>query len=154
MVISEFQVLKSDFFLVSNALTVYTHCWSACEYSVLFWFLVFTQCSWCQKYRHIASHWHTTQSCINQQFIRELINNSKLTIFETVFGEMSGEDCRPLSTIRCEWWNGATVFAIPCSVFDPLPAVICFGKPWRATDDAAEDTDDFLHFFFLIKNTV
>ena len=39
MVISEFQVLKSEFFLVSNALTVYTHCWSACEYSVLVWFL-------------------------------------------------------------------------------------------------------------------
>ena len=28
------------------------------------------------------------------------------------------------------------------------------GKQWYATDDAAEATDDFLHFFFLIKNTV
>ena len=28
-------------------------------------------------------------------------------------GEMSGEDCRLLSTIRCEWWNRATGFAIP-----------------------------------------
>ena len=28
------------------------------------------------------------------------------------------------------------------------------GKPRSATDDAAEATDDFLHFFFLTKNTV
>ena len=27
------------------------------------------------------------------QFIREIINTSKLTIFQAVFGEMSDEDC-------------------------------------------------------------
>ena len=27
-------------------------------------------------------------------------------------------------------------------------------KPWNATNDAAEATGDFLHFFFLIKNMV
>ena len=47
----------------------------------------------------------------------------------------------------------------PASLFLVLYSILCpqwsaFGKPWRATDDAAEDTDDFLHFFFLIKNTV
>ena len=34
---------------------------------------------------HIASRWHTTNSCINYQFIREIINTSKLTIFEAIF---------------------------------------------------------------------
>ena len=32
--------------------------------------------------------------------------------------------------------------------------MLTFGKPWSATDDAAVATDEFLHFFFLIKNTV
>ena len=36
----------------------------------------------------------------------------------------------------CERWNGATDFAIPGSVFDPLPAS-AFDKPRSTTDDAA-----------------
>ena len=43
---------------------------------------------------------------------------------------------RLLSAARREWWNGATGFAIPGSVFDPLSAS-AFDKPRSATDDAA-----------------
>ena len=44
------------------------------------------------------------------------------------FNEISGDDCQLLYTIWCKWWNRATGFAIPHSVYiyDPLPAVICF----------------------------
>ena len=42
----------------------------------------------------------------------------------------------------CSWF---------CTVCSDL---LLGGKPWSATDNAAEATDDFLHFFFLIKNTV
>ena len=31
---------------------------------------------------------------------------------------------RLLTAVRCEWWNGATGFAIPFSVFDPLPRLL------------------------------
>ena len=63
---------------------------------------------------------------------------------------MSGEDCQLLSKIWCEWWNSATGIAIPGSVFNSLPEGDPFlsGKPWSTTDDAAQATDDFLHFFF------
>ena len=44
------------------------------------------------------------------QFIREITSTSKLTIFEAIFCGMSGGDCRLLSTIRCEWWNRASLF--------------------------------------------
>ena len=61
---------------------------------------------------------------------------------------------RLLTAVRCEWWNGATGFAIPVSVFDPLPTS-AFGKA-RSTNDewcSSGYTDDFFPplFFFLIK---
>ena len=61
---------------------------------------------------------------------------------------------RLLTAVRCEWWNGATGFAIPFSVFDPLPTS-AFGKPRSTTDDAAvaiatiSSSSSFFHFFFL-----
>ena len=65
------------------------------------------------------------------------------------FGEMSGEDCELLST------SDGT--AQPASLFLVLYSILCpqwsaSGKLRSATDDAAEAADDFLHFFFLIKN--
>ena len=39
---------------------------------------------------------------------------------------------RLLTAARSEWWNEATGFAVPGSVFDPLPAS-AFDKPWNAT---------------------
>ena len=44
--------------------------------------------------------------------------------------------------------------AIPGSVFDPLLTVYASGKPWSATDNAAEAIDDIYIYFFLTKNTV
>ena len=67
----------------------------------------------------IASRWHTTQSYLYE----------KLSTPQPSLGEIPGEDCRLLSTIRCEWWNRAS-----------------------ATDDAAEATDDFFIFTFLLLN--
>ena len=75
---------------------------------------------------HIASRWHTTQSCIVSLYKKLLTPQTYYIWSNPAFGEMSGEDCRLLSTIRCEWWNSATGFAIPGCVFDPLPAMICF----------------------------
>ena len=60
---------------------------------------------------------------------------------------------RMLTAARSEWWKGATGFAIPGSVFDPLPAS-AFDKPRSATDDAAALYRwffCFLHFLFLIR---
>ena len=62
---------------------------------------------------------------------------------------------RLLTAARWERWNGATGFAIPGSVFDPLPAST-FDKPRSAADDAAVALPKItiiiiLHFFFLIK---
>ena len=41
-----------------------------------------------------------------------------------------------------------------CIRFSARSDLLLSGKPQSATDDAAEATDDFSHFFFLIKNTV
>ena len=57
---------------------------------------------------------------------------------------------RLLTAVRCEWWNGATGFAIPFSVSDPLPTS-AFGKP-RSTTDAwcsSGNSDDFFNFFLF-----
>ena len=86
-------------------------------------------------------HANTTQSCINYQFIWEIINTSKLTIFETIFGEMSEKtvNCYPQSDAS----GGIEQLA---SLFLVLYSILCLlwsasGKPWSATDDAAEATD-------------
>ena len=55
---------------------------------------------------------------------------------------------RLLTAARCEWWNGATGFAIPGSVFDPLPAS-AFDKPRSATDDAAVALPKIFIFYFF-----
>ena len=54
---------------------------------------------------------------------------------------------RLLTAAWCQWWNGATGFAIPDSVFDLLP-VSAFDKPWSATDDAAVALPIFFKHFF------
>ena len=53
---------------------------------------------------------------------------------------------RLLTAARCERWNGATGFAIPGSVFDPLHAS-AFDKPRIATDDAAVALPKILFLF-------
>ena len=109
-----------------NKLTVHTRCWSACKLGVVF--LLFTLPSWCQISWYVASRWHTTQLSICRyiSLYEKLSTPQNLPYLKQSLGEILGEDCRLLSTIRCEWWNRATGFAIPGFVFDPLLAVICF----------------------------
>ena len=79
-------------------LTVHTRCWSACKQGVVF--LLFPLPSWCQM------SWWTiffTVDLSSYQFIREIIDTSKLNIFEAIFRWDTWEDCRLLSTNRCEW---------------------------------------------------
>ena len=60
---------------------------------------------------------------------------------------------RLLTAVRCEWWNGATGFAIPFSVFDPLPTS-AFGKPRSTTASAVAiatiSSSSFFFFFFSL----
>ena len=51
----------------------------------------------------------------------------------------------PRNRLHCSW------FCIRSSARSEL---LLGGKPQSATDDAAEATDKFFHFFFLIKKTV
>ena len=79
----------------------------------------------------------------------DLSTPQNLPYLKQSLGEIPGEDCRLLSTIRCEWWNRVTGFAILV-----LYSILCSqwsasGKPWSATDDAAEATDDI--FTFLLN---
>ena len=68
---------------------------------------------------------HRAVDLSSYQFIQEIINTSKLTIFEAVFRWNTWKivDYYPQSDAS---GNRATGFAISGSVFDPLPAVICF----------------------------
>ena len=70
------------------------------------------------------------------------------------FGEMLEKivDCYPQSDAS----DGIEQLT---SLFLVLYSILCMqwsasSKPWSATDDAAEVTDNFFNFFFLIKNTV
>ena len=132
-------LLLDDFWISSHySLTVYhLYIWTNAVNSVLInsthsllkcvVFLFFTLPSWCQM-----SWWtfcfmltHNTELSIYQD-ISLYKKLSTLQNLKQSLGEIPGEDCRLLSTIRCEWWNRAAGFAIPGSVFDPLLAMICF----------------------------
>ena len=92
------------------------------------------------------------------QFIQEIINTSKLTIFEAIFRwnvwrrlsaaiHNSMRVMEQHNRLRHSWF----------SIWSSAHSDLLSGKPWSARSDAAEAysyTDDFLHFFFLIKNTV
>ena len=57
---------------------------------------------------------------------------------------------RLLTAVRREWWNGTTGFAIPSSVFDPLPT-FAFRKARNTTDDPAVAIPmTFFSSFFLL----
>ena len=77
------------------------------------------------------------------QFIREIIDTSKLIIFEAIF--------------RWDTWRRLSRGGIEqlASLFLVLYSIFCSqwsasGKPWSATDEAAEATDDFFYYFFWI----
>ena len=99
----------------------------------------------------ISLHADTQHRTVLSVYMRNYQHLKTYYYLKQSFGEMSGQGCRLLSTIWCEWWNSATGFAIPGSVFNPLSAVICFSV---VSHKALPTTDDFSHFFFLIKNTV
>ena len=82
----------------------------------------------------------------------KLLTRQNLLYLKQSLGEIPGEDCRLLSTIRCEQWNRVTGFAVPGSLFDTLLTVIAHSDLLPVShDDAAEATDVcFLHFFFLV----
>ena len=54
-----------------------------------------------------------------------------------------------LFTIWCEWWNRATGFAIPGSVFDPLHVVICFWSAMKRYRRCSRGYRWFFTFLFL-----
>ena len=76
---------------------------------------------------HSAPSWHTAQSCRsielsvytrNYRHLRTFSLNEKLSTPQNLpylkqsLGEIPGEDCRLLSTIRFEWWNRVTGLAV------------------------------------------
>ena len=92
---------------------------------------------------------HNTQ--LYYQFIREIINTSKLTIFEAIF---RWNDWRRLSTaIHSPMWvmeqDNRLHYSWFCIRSSARSDLLLSGKPWNATADAAEATDDFFTFLLL-----
>ena len=116
---------------------MHTCCWNALHAQGVM-FSLFTLPSWCQMswwtYRFTLTH--KTELLIYQDIslYKKLLTPQNLPYLKQSLVEIPGEDCRLLSTIRCKWWNRATGFA----------------KPWSATDDEAEATNDF--FTILLCN--
>ena len=90
-------------------------------------FCFFALPSWCQMswwtYRFMLTHSTDLWIYWAISLYKKLSTCQNLPYLKQSFGEMSGEDCQLLSTIRCEWWNRAS-----------------------ATDDAAEATNDLFTF--------
>ena len=81
----------------------------------------------------------------------KLSTPQNLQYLKPSLGEIPWEDCRLLSTIRYEWWNRATGFTVPGSLFDPLLSDLLLVSH-ELPDDAAEATNDFAFFTFLLLN--
>ena len=96
---------------------------------------------------HIASCWHRTQSCIYYQFTGEIINTSKVTNLWVKCLEKI-VNCYPQSNVSDGIEQLASLFLVLYLTL--CPQWSAFGKPWSATDDAAEATDDC--FTFLLFN--
>ena len=98
----------------------------------------------------IPLHADTQHRAVDLSSLYEKLSTPQnLPYLKQFLGEILGEDCWLLSTIRCEWWNRVTGFAILV-----LYSILCSqwsasGKPWSATDDAAEATDGFFTFLLL-----
>ena len=96
----------------------------------------------------ISLHTDTQHSAVNlssYQFIWEIISTSKLTIFEAVF---QWNIRRRLSAATQS--DASDGIEQPASLFLILCMILCpqwsaSGKPWGATDDAVEATNDFFY---------
>ena len=118
----------------------------------------------CSRYLRLSSYvtnvtgiWRTTQSCRSIELSVYTGNYQHVKTFH-IWSNLSVKylekivDCYPQSDASDGIEQLASLFLVLYSIL--CPQWSASSKPWRATDDAAETTDDFLHFFFLIKNTV
>ena len=92
---------------------------------------------------------HRAVDLSSYQFIWEIINTSKLTIFEAINQSYLEKivSCCPQSDASGGIEQPASLFLILYSIRSQQWSAS--GKPWSATDDAAEATDNFLHFFLI-----
>ena len=94
---------------------------------------------------------HRAVDLSSYQFIREIINTSKFTII--IWSNLSVKylekivDCYPQSDASDGIEQPASIFLVLYSIL--YPQWSASGKPWSATDDAAEATNNFLHFFLI-----
>ena len=90
---------------------------------------------------------HRAVDLSSYQFIRKIINTSKLTIIWSNLSVKYLEkivDCYPQSDASDGIEQPASLFLVLYSSF--CPHWSASGKPWSTTDDAAEATDDFFTF--------
>ena len=98
-----------------------------------------------------ANTQHRTVDLSSYQFIREITNTSKLTII--IWSSLSVNclekivDCYAQSDASDGIEQPASIFLVLYSIL--YPQCSASGKPWSATDDAAEATDNYLHFFLI-----
>ena len=123
---------------------MHTRCWSACKQGVVF--LLFSLPSWCQMpwwtYRFTLTLNTELSICRDISLYEKLSTPQNLPYLKHSLDEIPGEDCRQLSTIRCEWWNWATGYSRFCYVFDPLLS--------SARSDLLLVSDETLPMIFLI----
>ena len=144
--------------------------------SISGWFLNFK--SFCQMpwwtypiLPHLRCQCHTTQSCQSIELLVYMRNYQHLktyyiwavSLYEKLstpqnllhlkqsFGEIPGDDCRLQSNVSDRIEQPALLFLVLYLIL--YLQWSASGKPWSATDDAAEATNNFVHCF-LIYNTV
>ena len=93
---------------------------------------------------------HRAVDLSSYQFIQKIINTSKLTIIWSNLSVKYLEkivDCYPQSDVSDGIEQPASLFLVLYSILSQQWSAS--GKTRRATDDVAEATDNFLHFFLI-----